>query len=241
MYTKGDFHMHTIESDGDYTPTEVVIMGREAGLDIMAITDHNSVGGVEEAVKAGEWLGIKVIPGMELSTRYGGKKVHILGYFANDIYKDKDFIRALRYVKKHDIKALKNFIGDPIQIRKDSEKERIDTQTGVDFIRYFGGCVVLAHPIRVKGGILDEILKIDFDGIEAIYSRHSEEQKNYYKNIAKEKGWIYTAGSDFHTDLRLDRRHGTLGSVSLNSVELDNFIIKCVTSDLKLREPLNGI
>lgn len=81
MCTKGDFHIHTIISDGYYTPTEVVIMAKEAGLDIIAITDHNTIDGIEEALEAGEKTGVKVIPGIELSTRYKGRKVHVLGYF----------------------------------------------------------------------------------------------------------------------------------------------------------------
>ena len=56
MYTKGDFHMHTTNSDGEYTPTEVVIMGKEKGLDIMAITDHNTMNGVEEAIEIGKMI-----------------------------------------------------------------------------------------------------------------------------------------------------------------------------------------
>ena len=233
MYTKGDFHMHTIESDGDYTPTEVVIMAKESNVNIIAITDHNTVNGVEEAIEAGEWLGVKVIPGIELSTRFQGKKTHVLGYFTKEIYQNKDFIRALRYIEKHEIQALKNFIGDTVPVRKDSEKNRIDTQTGINFLRYFGACVVLAHPIRVKNGLLKPILNLNFDGIEAIYSKNTPEQTQYFKNIAKEKGWLYTAGSDFHTDHRLDTRHGAIGQVYLNSEEIERFLIKCVSCDIK--------
>ena len=232
MYTKGDFHMHTIESDGDYTPTEIVIIAKESNVDIISITDHKTVSGVEEAIKAGEWLGVKVIPGIELSTRYNGKKVHILGYFTNEIYKDKDFIRALRYVKKDNIKILEKLIGTYVDIRKDSEKNKLTTQTGIDLLKYFGGRVVLAHPIRLKGGILDPLLELNFDGIEAIYSKNTMEQNEFYKNIAKEKGLFYTAGSDFHSDNRIDSRHGLVGQVSLNSDEIERFLVKCLLANV---------
>ncbi|WP_438573535.1 PHP domain-containing protein [Clostridium sp.] len=235
MYTKGDFHMHTIESDGDYTPTEVVIMAKESGLDVISITDHNTTNGVEEAIKAGEWLGVKVIPGMELSTRFNGKKTHILGYFTNDIYKDKDFSRCLRYIKKHNIRSLQAIIGNSYENidRKNVNKAKLDTETGIDFLRYFGACVVLAHPIRIKGGILNQVLNLNFDGIEAIYSKNSSIDTEHFKNIAREKGWIYTAGSDFHSDLRVDSRHGSIGQVHLNSEEIELLISKCVVSNLK--------
>lgn len=232
MYTKGDFHMHTIESDGDYTPTEVVIIAKESNVDTIAITDHKTMAGVDEAIKAGEWLGVKVIPGIELSTRFNGKKVHILGYFMNEVYNDKDFTRALRYVKKDNIKFLEKLIGTYVDIRKDSEKNKLTTQTGIDLLKYFGGSVVLAHPIRLKGGVFEPLLELNFDGIEAIYSKNTSEQNEFYKGVAREKGMFYTAGSDFHSDRRIDSRHGLIGQVSLNSEEIDNFIIKCLSTNI---------
>lgn len=232
MYTKGDFHIHTIESDGDYTPTEIVIIAKESNVDTISITDHKTMSGVEEAIKAGEWLGVKVIPGIELSTRFNGKKVHVLGYFTNEIYKDKDFIRALRYVKKDNIKLLETLIGTYVDVRKDLEKNKLTTQTGIDLLKYFGGRVVLAHPIRLKAGMLDPLLKMNFDGIEAIYSKNTIEQNEFYKGIAKEKGWFYTAGSDFHSDLRIDSRHGLIGQVSLNNDEIEKFLMKCLSANV---------
>lgn len=232
MYTKGDFHIHTIESDGDYTPTEITIIAKESNIDTIAITDHKTMAGVEEAMKAGEWLGVKVIPGIELSTRFNGKKVHILGYFTNEIYKDKDFIRALRYVKKDNIKLLETLIGTYVDVRKDPEKNKLTTQTGIDLLRYFGGSVVMAHPVRLKKGVLEPLLQLNFDGIEAIYSKNTIEETEYYKDIAREKGWFYTAGSDFHSDRRIDSRHGLIGQVYLNKDEIEKFIVECLSSNL---------
>lgn len=232
MYTKGDFHMHTIESDGDYTPTEIVIIAKESNVDTIAITDHKTMSGVDEAIKAGEWLGVKVIPGIELSTRFNGKKVHVLGYFTNDVYKDKDFTRALRYIKKDNIKLLETLIGTYVDVRKDPEKDKLTTQTGIDLLKYFGGRAVMAHPIRLKGGIFDQLLDLNFDGIEAIYSKNTMEQNEFYKSVARERGLFYTAGSDFHSDRRIDSRHGPIGQVSLNSDEIEAFITKCLAANL---------
>ncbi|WP_160677150.1 PHP domain-containing protein [Clostridium sp. C8-1-8] len=226
MYTKGDFHMHSIASDGDCKPYELVIMAKEKGLDIIAITDHNSTESIEEAQKIGEILGVKVLAGVELSTRYKGRKVHVLSYFDNEAYKNVLFQKALRHVRKHQIEALKLLMGSHINIGKDSVKDRVDTKTGIDILRYFGGCVVLAHPVKVRQEIIDDILKLDFDGIEAIYSRNTEEDTEKYKKIAEEKGWFYTAGSDFHTDKRIDTRHGDIGQVSLSEEEIKIFLSK---------------
>lgn len=224
MYTKGDFHMHTINSDGDYTPTEVVLMGKEKGLDIMAITDHNTMNGVEEAIAVGKMVDIKVIPGIEVSTRHKGKKVHVLGYFNNDKYKNEAFQKALRYMKSHDMKGLKTLVGNEFSLDFDYMHKRICTKTGIELIKYFGGVAVLAHPVKIKPYILDEVLEMNLDGVEAIYWKNTEEETEYFKNIAKLKNCFYTAGSDFHTDKSLDRRHGMVGDVFLNQDEIEKFI-----------------
>ena len=62
-----DLHTHTTASDGSYTPTELVKYAKQKGLSAIAITDHDTVAGVEEASMEGEELGIRVIPGAELS------------------------------------------------------------------------------------------------------------------------------------------------------------------------------
>ncbi|MBK1809996.1 PHP domain-containing protein [Clostridium sp. YIM B02505] len=224
MYTKGDFHMHSVASDGDSTPSEIIVMAKEKGLDIIAITDHNSTDSVDEAKRLGEILGIKVIAGLELSTRYKGKKVHVLSYFMNDKYKDITFQKVLKHIRNHEIEELKSLIGSEIEITRDGIKNRIDTKTGIDILRHFGGCVVLAHPVKVKKEIREDILKLDFDGIEAIYSKNTIEDTKNFKAIAEKKGWFYTAGSDFHTDKRLDSRHGQIGQVFLTEKELEIFI-----------------
>lgn len=76
-----DLHIHTTESDGSMSPTEVVETAKSLGLAAVAITDHDTAEGVEEALWAGARFGVEVIPGIELSTEYRGEGVHILGYF----------------------------------------------------------------------------------------------------------------------------------------------------------------
>ena len=75
-----DLHIHTTGSDGTYTPREAVKLARDRGLKAMAVTDHDTVIGYPEAAAAGEELGIEVVPGIEISTKYG-VAVHVLGYY----------------------------------------------------------------------------------------------------------------------------------------------------------------
>lgn len=79
-----DLHTHSTASDGQYTPTELVRMGKERGLDILALTDHDTLDGLDEAVRAGKDCGLRVLRGIELSAKEYDN-LHILGYgFAAD-------------------------------------------------------------------------------------------------------------------------------------------------------------
>lgn len=76
-----DLHLHTTASDGALAPSQVVKNAKDLGFRCIAITDHDSTEGIDEALHAGKQLGIEVIPGIELSTIDGKREIHILGYF----------------------------------------------------------------------------------------------------------------------------------------------------------------
>lgn len=77
---KIDLHTHSRVSDGTDTPTSLVMKAFEAGLDVIALTDHDTFGGVAEAQEAGKRIGVKVLGGIEMSTDHDGASVHLLGY-----------------------------------------------------------------------------------------------------------------------------------------------------------------
>ncbi len=76
-----DLHTHTTESDGTFTPEELILEAKRIGLSAIAITDHDSVSGIEKAAPIAAMQGIELIPGIELSTDYNGKEVHVVGLF----------------------------------------------------------------------------------------------------------------------------------------------------------------
>ncbi len=78
-----DLHVHSNASDGSYPPAEVVRQAKEGGLAAMALTDHDTVDGLAEAVTAGKRLGVEVIPGVEISAQCPGCTMHILGLFVD--------------------------------------------------------------------------------------------------------------------------------------------------------------
>lgn len=77
---KIDLHTHSRVSDGTDTPTSLVRLAAQAGLDVIALTDHDSFGGIPEAMEAGKRIGVKVLCGIEMSTEHNGRSVHLLGY-----------------------------------------------------------------------------------------------------------------------------------------------------------------
>ena len=76
-----DLHVHTTCSDGTLSPTEVVALAAGLGLSAVAITDHDTVDGLEEALAAGPRYGIEVVPGVEINLEHGQITLDLLGYF----------------------------------------------------------------------------------------------------------------------------------------------------------------
>ena len=79
-----DLHVHSTASDGTLTPTELAAEAKKAGLTAFALTDHDTVNGIAEAREAARALSIELIPGVELSTDYKGKEVHMVGLFLDE-------------------------------------------------------------------------------------------------------------------------------------------------------------
>ena len=74
-----DLHMHTYFSDGLLSPEALLQLCQRQGLERVAVTDHDSVGGLERAAAEARRLGLSLVPGVELTARFSGE-MHILGY-----------------------------------------------------------------------------------------------------------------------------------------------------------------
>jgi len=105
-----DLHIHTRCSDGTSTPEEIPILASQAGLEGVAITDHDAVDGIERAIAGNSSNGLEIIPGVELSTTLGGADIHILGYYIDwrdrtllewiALFREKRLERARKIVEK---------------------------------------------------------------------------------------------------------------------------------------------
>lgn len=78
-----DLHVHSTASDGTFTPSELAVYAKSKGLSAIALTDHDTVDGIDECQKKGLELDLTVIPSIEFSADFHGKELHILGYYIN--------------------------------------------------------------------------------------------------------------------------------------------------------------
>lgn len=262
--TKVDFHVHTSASDGVISPKKVVDRAYRNGVSILAITDHDTVNGLPEAINEAKIKDIKIIPAVEFSCNHNNESIHLLGFFKDDSYKSKEFLEILDSIKRrrilraeemvkklYDIFEIKidfkdvlkygesviarphiakaimdagypytqdyifdNFIGKDRPAYVPTNK--ITIKEGIDILHKFNAIVVLAHPILIKNSPLEEFLKFDLDGIEAVYFLNSKEDEEFLLSFAREHNLLVTAGSDCHGDFINDKRHGDIGDMSLD-------------------------
>lgn len=103
-----DLHAHTSESDGTYTPVQLVKEALKRSLSAVAIVDHDTVNAIPLALKAAEETSLEVVPGIELTSQYENQEIHILGYFLD--YQDKGLLDKLKPVRQARIRRVHEMI-----------------------------------------------------------------------------------------------------------------------------------
>lgn len=121
-----DLHVHSTKSDGSYTPRELVEYAVKKGLAAFALTDHDTTEGLAEAFLAAEGKDIEVIPGIEFSTEYQGKDIHILGFYID--YEGEEFRTYLKDFREsrriRNEKMCKKLVEHGVDISYEELKER---------------------------------------------------------------------------------------------------------------------
>jgi 3',5'-nucleoside bisphosphate phosphatase len=121
---KFDLHLHTTESDGRLTPAELVKLARSRGLSVIAVTDHDSVGGIDDALReAGNGPPITVVPGVEINTDLSTGELHVLGYFLD--YKGPELLKSLKKIRESRIGRAKMMVDRLSQLGKPVEWQRV--------------------------------------------------------------------------------------------------------------------
>jgi 3',5'-nucleoside bisphosphate phosphatase len=103
-----DLHVHTTHSDGLCSPCEVVVAAARVGLKGLAITDHDTVSALPIARSEAAWWGIELISGVELTSEYERRELHILGYFIND--RDETLLEAMTLLRAARLERLRSII-----------------------------------------------------------------------------------------------------------------------------------
>ena len=118
-----DLHIHSNCSDSPLSPREIVRIASEKGLRAIAVTDHDSVAGVGEAIEEGAKRGIEVISGVELSVSDGISDIHILGYFVD--HTDEAFRRELEQFRLARLERVKKILAKLKDLEVDIELESV--------------------------------------------------------------------------------------------------------------------
>ncbi|HVI41420.1 MAG TPA: PHP domain-containing protein [Anaerovoracaceae bacterium] len=128
-----DLHLHTYYSDGTMSPEKLIILAKERGVETIAITDHDGMGGLAEGMEAGKRCGVHVIPGIELSSEdEEGIYMHILGYCFDrdneDLKNEVELIRRKRVERNEKLLAALREIGCKLS------KEDLQLRKGQDYV-----------------------------------------------------------------------------------------------------------
>ncbi|MFR5264344.1 PHP domain-containing protein [Clostridium sp.] len=117
-----------------------------------------------------------------------------------------------------------NFIGNNSPAYVPNKK--ITVEDGINLLKKYNALVFLAHPKLLKNIKLDEICQFNFDGLEAIYFQNTPIENKFYLSYCRKNNLLITCGSDSHGNLPGDTRHGSIGDMTLDNYDFNNFLKK---------------
>ena len=126
--SKADLHLHTSRSDGVLSPYQVVNLASKRKLAAIALTDHDTVEGIPEALRAGEEFGIRVVPGIEINTSADNGELHILGYYID--HTNAVFTSSLKELKRARMRRILNIIEKLNRLGLDITREQVLSRAG---------------------------------------------------------------------------------------------------------------
>lgn len=147
-----DLHAHTTASDGTLSPTELVRLAKAHGLRALALTDHDTVAGVAEALAEAEAVGIELVPGVEVSANFGKVPVHVLGLFVE--YREPTLVEFFDEASKRRVERVHQMVGKLSKLGIDIEPEEV-------FARSSHGTVGRPHVAEVllEHGVVSTLIE----------------------------------------------------------------------------------
>ncbi|HEY9166226.1 MAG TPA: PHP domain-containing protein [Candidatus Kryptonia bacterium] len=124
-----DLHTHTNSSDGALSVSELFRKVKNAAIDTLSVTDHDTVSALDESTKAASELGIEFVPGIEVTSRYKSFQLHFLGYFID--YTNKNFLARLRELQDARIMRAKRIIAKLNKIKIPLKLESVIEKAGL--------------------------------------------------------------------------------------------------------------
>lgn len=192
-----DLHTHTTASDGSFLPEESVRLAKSLGAGAIAITDHDTIDGLQRAMAEGDRIGQKVIPGIEITTNADGCEIHIVGLFVNA--QDAEFCKQVERLgqsrDKRNVEMVRRLIEQGFNISWD------------DLKRFEGSVLTKAHigQILVERGyaetVPDAMNRFLRKGGPAYVERETPEPRECAEIIHRAGGLAFVA----HTN-QIDKR-----------------------------------
>lgn len=217
-----DLHTHTLASDGALSPTELVAHACRQRVGTIAVTDHDSTAGIEEALEAGARLGIKVIPGVELSATHD-RELHILGLYIDhkqaELAETMEKLRDERAARNYKMLELFNAQGFKISeedVLRYKPGYGMDTIGRVHFAR---ALVEKAYCADIQSAMRDYVS----DTSKVYVPRKRIDAKTAIALIHKAGGYAFLAhGFRSYTEAEADKLYATLNAfreLGLDGVE----------------------
>ncbi len=215
-----DLHIHTSISDGTYTPGQVVESAKQLGLCAIAITDHDTIDGVEEAQNKAQQLGdIEVIAGTEITTDYYGS-MHILGYYLN--INDITLKEQLKYIQQKREERNERIVTLCLEHRIPITLEELEIEANGDLI----GRLHIASLLMKKGIVKDTGEAFEkYLGRDAnCYSPREKITPGNAIKIIKDNGGLAVLAHPVHlfldSDFELKKLFGNLKDIGLDGIEV---------------------
>ncbi|KAG8097161.1 hypothetical protein GUJ93_ZPchr0013g37040 [Zizania palustris] len=237
-----ELHSHSIHSDGFLSPSALVERAHRNGVKVLALTDHDTMAGVPEAVSAAHKFGMRIIPGVEISALYSpreipgaGEHVHILAYYGMCGPSTDELERMLSNIRDgrlHIARAMVE-VGHVENVRQAFNKYIGDdgpayatgnepfAETVVQLISCTGGISALAHPWALKNP--DAVIRaLKCAGLNALEVYRSDGKVDGFSELADKYGLLKIGGSDFHG--RGGKDESDIGTVKLAITTLCCFL-----------------
>ncbi len=222
--TRVNLHCHSVFSDGELTPEALAERLASAGVVYAALTDHDSIEGLARFHTALKRRNIGFLAGVEISTQYRGREIHLLAYGFDVHHKElRATLQLLRYDRLSRVQGplrrmpsqyhVPELAGEPAPGVAATGK--IQIQEAIALAHRAGGRAFLAHPLNYESepgalaAFVADLQAMGLDGIEVTGDPGGEPERETLQVLARDQGLLISAGTDLHGSGAADK--STLG------------------------------